>query len=147
MTAKYFASIATILALGGGLATADPLDPGGPLRIQEYQGVSYVTGGVGDEEREILGQMAREFNLKLMFATGQGLFLSDAQVQIRDRHGNLVLDTVTDGPLLYARLSPGTYQVTVSGFGQSFQRTVTVGSQGLTVQVFRWPMSTERPSG
>jgi hypothetical protein len=81
---------------------------------------------VGLEERDALEAMAARFNLKLTFAMQSGDYVSDIGVRIADRAGNTVLETTAEGPLLYARLAPGSYSVQVSGAGQSFQRDVQV---------------------
>jgi hypothetical protein len=111
---------------------------GGPLQIQDYQGVPYVTGGVGEEERDYLKTISKNFNLKLMFAATTGNYLSDVQVEIRDARNQTVLDAVSNGPFLYADLPAGSYTVAVSGPGQVAKRSVKL-SRGRQVQLnFFW---------
>jgi hypothetical protein len=110
----------------------------GTLEIKDYQGVAYVSGGVGEEEREFLRTVEKHFNLKLVFALTRGNYLSDINIDIRDARNLTVLEAVSDGPLFYADLAPGTYKVRVSGPGQSFQRSVRL-SRGKRVQLeFYW---------
>lgn len=113
------------------------------LEVQRYEGIPYVTGGIGLEERQALKAMARDFNLKLTFAAKEGKYLNDVQVSIQDRRGNVVLEAVSKGPWLYASLPPGTYTVIASGFGESFQRVVQVPSAGQAQVNFYWPWPEE----
>lgn len=103
--------------------------PGGSLRVQDYQGVRYVSGGIGEGERTELGALSGQFNLKLLFAMqGSGDYLADLQVRILDSRGGVVLNAKSDGPWFFARLAPGTYTVEVSALGQAQRQTARIGS-------------------
>ncbi|NJN48054.1 MAG: carboxypeptidase regulatory-like domain-containing protein [Candidatus Competibacteraceae bacterium] len=109
-----------------GAVLAMPLVAQESLQVSDYQGIAYVSGGVGVEEREALAAMSDRFNLKLTFAMSAGNYLSDVQVRIVDRSGNPVFEATADGPLLYALLPPGSYTVQVNGFEQDFQRQTQI---------------------
>jgi hypothetical protein len=100
-----------------------------------------VTGGVGDEERAAIERMQKDFSLKLVFTGQRGIFLSDVDVKILDRAGNVVISNVTDGPMLLASLPPGRYvmQASVDGFTQ--QQNFSVGRSGLRTLHIRFPIS------
>lgn len=106
--------------------------------VQDYQGVKYLTGGVGQDERDLLRSMAGQFNLSLMFAVQGGAFLSNVHVLIQDGGKNTVLDAVANGPYLYAELPPGSYTVTASLEGQVRSRPVTVANGRLARANFFW---------
>jgi hypothetical protein len=110
----------------------------GSLPMRDYQGVKYVSGGVGQDERDYLNSVENQFNLQLMFAAEGGAFLSSVKVLIQDARGATVLDAVADGPYFYAALRPGTYTVTANLDGRSSQRKVTVGTGRATRADFRW---------
>ena len=109
-------------------------------------GISYVSGGVGDEERAALEAMERQhsYNTKLVFAVRAGNFLSGANVRITDARGHEVLNVPTSGPLFYAQLPPGTYRVTATPLdvsqGGAITKTTTirVGSSALRTVQFGW---------
>lgn len=85
------------------------------LQPRTYNGITYVTGGVGEEERNAMRQMGAQFNLWLWFATkGGGQNLADIHVTVQDRQAKQLLDVVSDGPWLFARLPAGTYKVSVA---------------------------------
>jgi hypothetical protein len=44
--------------------------------VHTEHGIRYVSGGIGQGERDMLRQMAGEYNLKLIFAVKQGNYLS-----------------------------------------------------------------------
>jgi hypothetical protein len=49
-----------------------------------------------------------------------------------------MLDATMDGPILLAKLPPGTYTVKATFEAQTQSRTVMVGNQGLRTLDFRW---------
>ncbi len=101
------------------------------LEVHTENGVSYVSGGVGDDERKALEAMNARFDLKITTALESGNFVSDVSVRIQDSEGRTVLETVADGPLLLAQLQPGTYSVTCTLNGKALKQTahITTGSQ------------------
>lgn len=97
----------------------------------------FISGGVGKAERERMEAMKNQYNFKLQMATSGGAFVSGVNVQITDAKGNKVLETVTDGPLLMAKLPAGSYTVTASKFGETKTQKVQLGGNGSkTVNVF-----------
>ena len=100
--------------------------------------VSYVTGGAGSDERDHLDASSQRFNLKLTHAAPNGDFVSNVQVRIKDAQGQVMLDTVTEGPLLYAKLPPGSYAVSCTFNGAQQDRSVKVGAEQ-TQLAFTWP--------
>ena len=78
------------------------------------EGTSFMSGGIGLEERQKMNEMAQPYDLKLAFADRRGEYLSDVKVTIDDEHGKQVLNTTTAGPWLYADLPQGKYDVKAS---------------------------------
>jgi hypothetical protein len=101
-------------------------------------GISYVSGGVGDESIDRLNMMVSEFNLKLVFAMQSGNYVSDVRVVIMDAKGKTILDTTTEGPWLLTRLPAGSYQIVASFAGKAEKRQVDVGATKLSTIDFRW---------
>ncbi|MDY6991449.1 MAG: carboxypeptidase-like regulatory domain-containing protein [Pseudomonadota bacterium] len=95
------------------------------------QGVPYMTGGIGEEGREIITDKADEYNLKLIFAEKQdGQYLADVNVVITNAAGETVLETVSDGPWFYAQLPAGDYQVSATVNGRTVEKTVQAPAEG-----------------
>jgi hypothetical protein len=89
--------------------------------------VTYITGGIGDEERNALQAVKNHYNLSVMSAGASGAFAGDTHIVIRDRAGNELVDTDA-GPLFYANLPPGSYTVEATSEGQVRNNKVTIGS-------------------
>ena len=96
-------------------------------------GVPVLSGGVGEHERQWMERTARGYDLKAVFSLADGAYLSDVDVAIRDQGGNVVLETRTQGPWLFAKLDPGTYRIHASKLGRSVEQTVTIGESGQRV--------------
>ena len=116
-----------------------PAAAAGTLEVHNQGAVAFVSGGVGDEEQQALKAMIGRFNLKLTMALTNGEFVSDATVRIRDAQGQVVLDTIADGPLLFAQLKPGTYTVSCSLDGKDIQKTAHLTNGKRQQLVFTWP--------
>jgi hypothetical protein len=108
------------------------------LAIHDYHGIKYVTGGVGQDEREYLKSVQHQFNLRLMFAARSGEFLSSVHVLVHDGRGGTTLDAVADGPYLYGALPPGSYTVTATVNQMSQQKKVNLASGRVTQADFYW---------
>lgn len=99
------------------------------------QGVPYLSGGVGADEREAMRGLAGQYNLRLEFAVTEGNFLGDVRVMLR---GPVSLDAVSEGPWFLVRVPPGAYSVTVECAGITKTQSVSVGRGGQKTVVFRW---------
>ena len=119
-------------------------EPGGRLaQLPQTSGsVPYLTGGVGFEERDAMRERADDYNLWIWLAqTGSGYFLADVKVSIDDARGRPVLDTVTNGPWLLARVPPGHYTIRTNQ--NEAATTVNVGATGRTETILRFPPDRE----
>jgi hypothetical protein len=101
--------------------------------------VPFVTGGAGADERADLQAKEKDYNLKIVAAATSGDYVADVWVVIESAAKKSVLETKMDGPILLAKLPPGTYTIKAT-YGPSTQtRTVNVPAQGLREAGFRWP--------
>lgn len=105
---------------------------------QSAGGVPYVSGGIGEESIDHLNSLARDFNLKLVFALNAGDYVSDVGVSIANAKGKTLLDATSEGPWFYTRLPAGNYQVVATLNGKTVKRQVAVGSAKLRTVDFRW---------
>ncbi len=101
--------------------------------------VPYVTGGVGADSREELQAKESEYNLKIVVAATSGDYLSDVKIVIEAARNERVLDATMEGPILLAKLAPGTYTVRATSDAQTQTKTVTIPPQGMRQVDFRWP--------
>lgn len=103
--------------------------------------VPYLSGGVGADAREELLAKEKEYNLKIVVAERSGDYLAGVKVVIESARKEPVLDTTMEGPILLAKLAPGTYTIRAVNDGQTLTRTVTVPAQGLGRVDLRWSMT------
>ena len=101
---------------------------GATLTPQQQNGITYINGGVGEEEQGAMKAQRADYNLLLTFASKQsGAYRSDVQLDIADAKGNSLVSAANTGPMFYAKLPPGTYHVSAAAEGKTFKRTVKVG--------------------
>jgi len=103
--------------------------------------VPYISGGAGADSREELRAKEKEYNLKIIAAEKSGDYLAGVKVVIESARKEPVLDTTMEGPILLAKLAPGTYTIRATSDGQMLTRTVTIPAQGLRQVDFRWGIS------
>ncbi len=96
---------------GGFSAEPSPEQTQGITKRQTDKGISYMSGGVGTEEREQMKKLAEAYNFGLSFAGKSRQYLSDIKLTILDADGNEIVDTIADGPWFYIQLPPGSYHV------------------------------------
>lgn len=109
-------------------------------------GVPAVSGGVSLNARDNLRAAEKDANVKLVFALDTGNYVSDVAVKVTDRSGKVVIDDVSNGPWVLARLPAGTYTATATYNGHTRTHKFTAG-KGLRTAQFRWPASVESTVG
>ena len=100
--------------------------------------VPYISGGVGSDSREELLAKEKDYNLKIIVAATSGDYLADVKIVIDSARNERLLDATMDGPILLAKLVPGTYTVRATSDAQTQTKTVTIAPQGLRQLDFRW---------
>lgn len=109
--------------------------------VPKTQGdITFVSGGVGSDERNAMQAVRADYNLSVLFSLqGTGEYLSEVLVNISDSKGNTLLETVADGPMLLAKLKPGSYIVTVELNGQVAQSKAPIFGKRRTSLSFIYP--------
>lgn len=111
------------------------------MNIQTQDGVSFVSGGIGQDQRDELQRIKGQFNLHLLFAVQQkGEYLSDVQVEITSSDGTSMLRTISAGPNFYAKLPSGRYKVTAERDAYTLSQSVSIGGGQRKSVVFRFPL-------
>ncbi len=128
--------------LGGALLLGNPKElSASQPQVKTYHGISYLSGGIGLEEREALRTMAKEDNLKLSFALQNRDYLGGAKVLIKDDKGKKVLEAVSDGPLFFTKLPAGNYTVEATAMSKTLEQVARVSTKGQTRLYFTWKES------
>ena len=116
------------------------------ITMAAAQNVKFASGGVSDDSAERMAALGKEFNLKLLFAARDGHYLADVAVSISGAGNRKVLDTVSEGPFLFAQLSPGKYVINATYAGTVQTRSTTIAATGRRELIFRWEEPAEFPS-
>jgi hypothetical protein len=103
------------------------------------QGFPYLTGGVGTEEREIVEDSRKAYNVQLIFAEKGRGYLSDVNLVVTDAKGGEIIAIKTNGPFFYIQLPPGSYGVSATFQGETKKLKSLVVPKARTVQqTFVW---------
>ena len=106
--------------------------------------VQATSGGVSLNARDNLRSQTPEHNIKMVFALNTGNYLSDVQVKVTDNTGRTVLNDISNGPWLFAKLPPGNYTATATYNGKAVTQRISIGKSGVRTAQFRWPASVEQ---
>jgi hypothetical protein len=127
-------SLAALLNLG----TLLPADAASALtKPVAVGGVKYITGGVGIEERDLLKNSYKDYNLKLVLAMTSREYLADIRTVVSQPGGKSIFETVADGPWVLAKLPEGHYVVTAYYHQKKETAQVDVG-KGLSTVYIEW---------
>lgn len=98
---------------------------------QYSQGISYISGGVGEEESQAILAEAKQWPLLLELSqleNGRGVWIFGANVKIQNTSGKVIFDAQADGPYLLINLPVGEYSIEASYQGVILKRGVSVKS-------------------
>ncbi|NSX13775.1 MULTISPECIES: hypothetical protein [Cupriavidus] len=124
--------------IGAAMFLASPLQARAAadnLVIRTMGPVSYVCGGVADDERQALAAKEKDFNMGILFTQGaNGEFLSDVAVRlVRDEQE--VASFRAAGPRCLIRAPEGSYNIEASYKGQPKSIKVSTGTRNAQL---RW---------
>ena len=138
----------TLLSAGLALALATVAAQAAGLPAEKQAGsVTYVTGGVSDDEANAFKQMSHSYPLSIELVqkqVGRNEFTADAHVKVIDRSGAVVLDAKADGPYMLVRVPPGEYRVQATLNGRTVEsKPVHVGAGGSAQAMLAFPVKTD----
>lgn len=114
-----------------------------PLEMQVEGELSYISGGIGQDEATEMRQMAKNYPLEVVFAqkteTEEG-YIAMVKLQISDVKGNILLDFFSDGPIFLANLPNGKYLINAEYNNILRSSRVTISNKKHQRVVFLWPM-------
>lgn len=93
-------------------------------------GTTYVNGGIGQEEADEMRTKAGSYNLRLYMSEGKhGHSITDAQVTVFDKKGNVKLDLSNGGPMLFLHVVNGGYKIIAKYNGSTITRDVNISNR------------------
>ncbi len=125
--------LATALATMLGSAPALALTEG-----VTTQGLAFISGGVGQDERETMSSRRNQFSLHLTAAAKRsGAYLGDVQIRIVEAaSGRIVLETTMDGPWLLVGLALGEYRIEARHANQALAKSTRIHASDLHEVIF-----------
>ena len=96
---------------------------------QHSQGISYITGGVGEGETVAILAEAKQWPLLLEMSqieNGRGVWIFGATIKIIDAKKKVIFDAQADGPYMLINLVPGDYVVEAVYEGAAQKRALSI---------------------
>ena len=96
---------------------------------QYSQGISYISGGVGEEESKAILAEAKQWPLLLELSqleNGRGIWIFGAKIKILNSQNKVMFDAQADGPYILVNLNAGQYQIEASYQGVTQKRAVSI---------------------
>lgn len=102
-----------------------------PLEMTTEQGVRWVCGGVGVDERRTLAAMEAQANLKLLLVSEKrGGYLADVEVALFEDGASIPRLTIrSDGPICLVRAPAGRYRIEAVFSGKQRSMRLTLGAE------------------
>ena len=91
--------------------------------------ISYISGGVGEEETAAILAEAKQWPLLLELSqieNGRGVWIFGAKIKISNAKKQVIFDAQADGPYMLINLSPGDYVIQASYQGIEQSRALSV---------------------
>jgi hypothetical protein len=114
--------VLTLMIAGNGFAAMQgaPTTHCNILQQDNWHGITYMSGGFGVEQRHEMMKrnLARDYNLKLVFDEKKGDYVADVNVNIAGAGHKTLLNTKSCGPWFYTKLPSGRYEVTANYNGR-----------------------------
>ena len=98
---------------------------------QHSQGISYITGGVGEGETVAILAETKQWPLLLEMSqieNGRGVWIFGATIKISDSKKQIIFDAQADGPYMLVNLVPGDYLIEATYQGVVQKRALSVKS-------------------
>ena len=130
--------IAALIGLGALCPNAFGQLP--PVKTQGA--VSYVSGGIGDDEEIEIRRAAKDYGVLLEFAevergTSHGQWTADVDLSVKSG-AEVLLSTRTEGPLMLVKLKPGSYVFEADRKGVKHAKRIEVKANAVVRERFFW---------
>ena len=132
-----------IIALAGIFSALSFAEANPSLPLVKLQGqTQFISGGIGKDESEAILQAGKTWALMLELSQETGFkaqYISDVHVLIKDKAGNTVLDTATEGPYLLVNLAPGKYSLNATYELTTLHRDFSIQEKRGKIITLTWP--------
>ena len=107
------------------------------IKKDKINGIRYMSGGLGIEERTILKDMTKDFSTKIVFAMTKGNYISQVELIIKKINGKKIIEIVSDGPWVPVDLPEGAYEIVATHENKKKSQKVVIGKKSKTI-IFQW---------
>ncbi len=108
------------------------------------QGVSYITGGISEDEVEEMRALIPQFNLRVIFSEGiSGRSVTDVNVDIYDTAKKVVFSVASAQPQLLVKLPAGKYKIVADYQGEKQSHPFSLTANGHKKIILNWKNSVE----
>jgi hypothetical protein len=107
--------------------------PALPMQVKTSGGVTYLSGGISDEELSQLKSQESLYNVQVLLSAKNGEYVSNIALRILDNKSTPLVSIVDAGPYVYAKMLPGTYylETAVKSTGVVKKESFKVTSKGV----------------
>ena len=91
--------------------------------------ISYISGGVGEEESQAILAEAKQWPLLLELSqleNGRGVWIFGAKIKILNTNNQLAFDAQADGPYILINLPVGQYQIEATYQGVMQRKAINI---------------------
>jgi hypothetical protein len=130
--------LSTCLVLFSSLSLAQADIPDAKI----YQGIEYISGGIGSEESDAMLALGKKWPLVLEFSQDhpqRPLWVADVTVKILDQKKKVVFEALSEGPIMLLKMNPGKYDAEYSFEGKVLKRSLVVEEGKFQKQSVVWP--------
>jgi hypothetical protein len=106
---------------------------------QYSQGISYISGGVGEEEAQAILSEAKQWPLLLELSqleNGRGVWIFGAKIKIYSPQNQLIFDAQSDGPYMLINLAQGEFLLEASYQDVVQKRAVSIKPASQKISIF-----------
>jgi len=137
--ALVLATLCVAPAVAAQPSAEEPIDSSAVhLQPKEQNGISYLEGGIGIDESRAL-QQTRGYNLQITLSSGpDNKYQSGAELRIESANGQPVLTLQDIGPMLWAKVPAGHYQVVASVNGEQLRQQVVIEGSAPVIVNLHW---------
>lgn len=131
----YFVRCCTL-----GLILMSPLTQAQLPEIQTDSNLSCMMGGIGLDESKAMREEAKKWPLVIEFTEQQGksyAWISGAELQIINAKGETIFFDKCNGPMFFAKIIPGKYELIATYQNQVKKRVVSINGKQSKVS-FIW---------
>lgn len=97
------------------------------------QGISYISGGVGEEESQAILAESKQWPILLELSQldgGRGVWIFGAQVKVLNEGNQVIFNAIAEGPYILINLPAGNHLIEASYQGVVQKKTVSINPGG-----------------